>query len=898
MAVQSISNVDVQAVEEEVSGATLTYQASRLVPAAQYRFHVQASTTAAYGDSAAIDIWTEVGIPDIPPTPVVRDTTWSNLTIRIQPVVLTRGPVSGYFIVVDKINENPDQVRAKRSVISDPVQTIPLPGVTVAFLERDAVRVSRNFVVGDGETYGDYFNNRLTPSALYNIYFIVVSSLDGTTKMSFSQIQAPVRAIVKTSTTLSTAIPTMASTTTTTVTSTATTTTTTTTQPPTTTTTPEVPEPSAAASSDDDNTIIIIAIVVPLIVLLIIVVVVVLLCCWKKRKQPKDELKSSWLDYYTTHYYDPASKNTKGNWSDIYNLKEPRHVTVNEKASYMPDDLKVAEIHHNNPKLSFEEEYKNLIQGKKFPWVAAEKPENSEKNRFEHLLPYDQSRVILRQPQHSDYINASYISGYDSTTKHMYIAAQSPFNDETIGDFWLMVYQERSSQIIFLANLEEDGIVKSEQYWPEDRTESQYHRIIVRLLKSDYYANFIVRTFELQLAGRKDVRRVCQYHFTNWPDHGVPEDPIPFLEFRMKVRTSEQFNNGGPITVHCGTGVSRTAVFIAIDSLLEQAKYENCVNVFKFCNKMRKSRTFMVRTLKQYKFIYDALLEALLTNYSIVGEDLKVNYRLLSKINPITDKSLFREQFEILEEFTPLISTDKCQAALSDQNLTKNRFKSIVPPDEYRPMLHTPGGQNQTDYINAFFVDSYTLKSAFIVTQTPLPSTVVDFWKLVYDYDINCIVMLNNSDFKEDTCAEYIPHAKNLSQKYDAFFVRLDDIIRTEHATVRSLQLTNATRPNEPPRIIRQFQFESWKMYEKTPWSREGFIKQIEMVNDWLGESDAGDIPVLVHCMDGASQSGLFCACSVVCEKMLLEDEVDVFHTVKHMKRRRKHFINSLVSNK
>ena len=54
--------------------------------------------------------------------------------------------------------------------------------------------------------------------------------------------------------------------------------------------------------------------------------------------------------------------------------------------------------------------------------------------------------------------------------------------------------------------------------------------------------------------------------------------------------------------------------------------------------------------------------------------------------------------------------------------------------------------------------------------------------------------------------------------------------------------------------------------------------------------------PILVHCMDGAGQSGLFCATSILFEKMREENVVDVFHTVKHLKRRRPHFINTLVN--
>lgn len=62
---------------------------------------------------------------------------------------------------------------------------------------------------------------------------------------------------------------------------------------------------------------------------------------------------------------------------------------------------------------------------------------------------------------------------------------------------------------------------------------------------------------------------------------------------------------------------------------------------------MRQCRPMMVRTLKQYMFIYDVLFEALLTHHAVVGEDINVNYRILNRVNPRTNHSYFHEQFKV-----------------------------------------------------------------------------------------------------------------------------------------------------------------------------------------------------------------------------------------------------------
>jgi len=72
------------------------------------------------------------------------------------------------------------------------VDHIPLPGVTVAELEADDVRLARYFVVGDDKIYGGYENSALTANILYTVYYVVASSLDGVTKMSFAATENPV----------------------------------------------------------------------------------------------------------------------------------------------------------------------------------------------------------------------------------------------------------------------------------------------------------------------------------------------------------------------------------------------------------------------------------------------------------------------------------------------------------------------------------------------------------------------------------------------------------------------------------------------------------------------------------------------------------------------------------
>ena len=92
----------------------------------------------------------------------------------------------------------------------------------------------------------------------------------------------------------------------------------------------------------------------------------------------------------------------------------------------------MAEIYHNKPRIPCEDEYRKLPHKAQCTTEAAERSENRNKNRFDHLLAYDHSRIVLRPPLRldTDYVNANYIHGYNSD--NAYIAAQSPFNEGRI----------------------------------------------------------------------------------------------------------------------------------------------------------------------------------------------------------------------------------------------------------------------------------------------------------------------------------------------------------------------------------------------------------------------------------------------------------------------------------
>lgn len=853
-------------VARESGYSSTSYTQCFLHPASQYSINVAACNARGCGLSVSITVWTEVSKPPTPKSPVVRMISDTSVQLSISPVALTSGLVSGYFIVVSEVGKGK---RKKRSQ-SDPAALLGLSGYTSAALYPSEVSRERLFLVGDDSYYGGYHNKPLKTDTDYVMYYVVASSLDDITKMSHVQIPL----LIHTNEGQMDPSPTKRSSGT-----------------------------QGAGAKESDHSAVVVGVVLGSILVLVFVGLAIGVFYWIRKKKSKralnlqeDSKHPNWLSYYTEHFYNSAhseqvSAGKTQSFEDLAKIMTDN--SVMDASLPVPGQIKVSNFHHNRPEVDYSAEYHTLPNGCVFPCKVAEQSCNKSKNRFEHILPYDHSRIVLKD--HTiDYINASYIDGYEEP--NAFIACQSPFSDSTVEDFWYMVNQEKVTKIVFMARLVEDGVVKCVPYWPK-RDSKQYGTLTVSLLTQERYANFNVYKFELKPRSGKP-RHVMQYQFMSWPDHGLPEDCSAFLQFVRKV-SQRKCKESGPTLVHCGTGVSKSAVFIAVVSLLQQAKVESVVNVLGFCRKMRQNRAMMVRTVKQYGFIYEVIFEALITNYNIVGKDLKDSYRMLSEENPVTKRSHLSDQFDVLEKYIPGLTSENCQVALKKENGNKNRFQTmaLMPSDAHRVILKS-SKNGRTDYINALYLDSYYRQNAFIVTQMPLISTLVDFWQMVYDNNVRTIIMLDGKDLRDVTCARYWPHGDTPSQNYGPFSVSLTSTENHSLVTIRSLELSSIEDRAQAKRLIYHIQCEGWEVDAVRPNSCEAINELIELAegSQWSEDRTDPSPPVVVHCVDGATRSGLFCACFTLAETLRHEGEVDIFHTLKHFKCLRPKFIPCLVS--
>ncbi|XP_070707342.1 receptor-type tyrosine-protein phosphatase eta-like [Pempheris klunzingeri] len=264
----------------------------------------------------------------------------------------------------------------------------------------------------------------------------------------------------------------------------------------------------------------------------------------------------------------------------------------------------------------FSQEYEGLIPvGTEQTRKEALLPENKPRNRFNNVLPYDWCRVKLTTPDPNvtpDYINASYMPGYNSNRE--YIATQGPL-PVTVNDFWRMIWEQRVRGIVMVTNCTEGGRTKCERYWPADRKPCFYGELCVTIRSEQHEPNWTLREFRMKNRNTSEERRVKHFHFTAWPDHGVPQGTEVLIQFRRLVRQHINSEGAGASTVvHCSAGVGRTGTIIALDVLLQQLEREGAVDINGFVHKMRLSRPYMVQTESQYVFLHQCIMDSLQSN--------------------------------------------------------------------------------------------------------------------------------------------------------------------------------------------------------------------------------------------------------------------------------------------
>ncbi|KFR17110.1 Receptor-type tyrosine-protein phosphatase T, partial [Opisthocomus hoazin] len=903
-----------------------------LYPGTTYSFTIKASTVKGFGPPITTRIATKISAPSMPEydTDSPLNETDTTITVMLKPAQSRGAPVSVYQLVVKE--EKLQKARRAADIIecfSVPVSyknasSLDSPHYFAAELKPINLPVTQPFTVGDNKTYNGYWNAPLSPLKSYSIYFQALSKANGETKINCVRLatkgastqnsnavepekqvdstvkmagviagllmfviillgamltikrrklakkqketqtstqreMGPVAASDKTSAKLS-----------------------------------AVHNEEAFSSSCQDVN----GFTSPS-------------PCSFSVQSKTLQSKSLLNSYYSDSSHGEMTQPTLTIQTHPYRSCEPVEMSY-PRGQFQPA-IRVADLLQHITQMKrgqgygFKEEYEALPEGQTASWDTAKEDENRNKNRYGNIISYDHSRVrlqLLDGDPHSDYINANYIDGYHRP-RH-YIATQGKLilvylnicqttavlncwpMQETVKDFWRMIWQENSASVVMVTNLVEVGRVKCVRYWPDDT--EVYGDIKVTLIETEPLAEYVIRTFTVQKKGYHEIREIRQFHFTSWPDHGVPCYATGLLGFVRQVKFLNP-PEAGPIVVHCSAGAGRTGCFIAIDIMLDMAENEGVVDIFNCVRELRSQRVNLVQTEEQYVFVHDAILEACLCgNTAIPVCEFRSIYYNISRSDPQTNSSQIKDEFQTLNIVTPRVRPEDCSIGLLPRNHDKNRCMDVLPLDRCLPFLISVDGES-SNYINAALMDSHKQPAAFIVTQHPLPNTVADFWRLVFDYNCSSVVMLNEMDAAQ-LCMQYWP--EKTSCCYGPIQVEFVSADIDEDIINRIFRICNMARPQDGYRIVQHLQYIGWPAYRDTPPSKRSLLKVVRRLEKWQEQYDGRDGRTVVHCLNGGGRSGTFCAICSVCEMIQQQNIIDVFHIVKTLRNNKSNMVESL----
>uniref|UniRef100_A0A8C7RNT1 protein-tyrosine-phosphatase n=1 Tax=Oncorhynchus mykiss TaxID=8022 RepID=A0A8C7RNT1_ONCMY len=329
----------------------------------------------------------------------------------------------------------------------------------------------------------------------------------------------------------------------------------------------------------------------------------------------------------------------------VVHLKQPFNATRINAANIENRVKELNKVADNSekPKQGFWEEFEVLQQQEcklLYPRKEGQRAENKSKNRYKNILPFDTTRVEIREADTdvpgSDYINANYIRVSSGSGK-VFIATQGCLQN-TVVDFWKMVYQENTHVIVMTTKEMERGRNKCVRYWPDLNATKEFGKVSVKNVEECQAQDYILRELEVTRLDRRElVRYIWHYQYLSWPDHGVPNEPGGVLSFLEQVnRTQSAIPETGPIVVHCSAGIGRTGTIIVIDILIDIINRQglDCdIDIPKTIQSVRQQRSGMVQTEAQYKFIYMAVQQYIDTAQKRLEEE-QVSTKQVTDDNP------------------------------------------------------------------------------------------------------------------------------------------------------------------------------------------------------------------------------------------------------------------------
>nr|XP_046252771.1 tyrosine-protein phosphatase non-receptor type 22 isoform X2 [Scatophagus argus] len=223
------------------------------------------------------------------------------------------------------------------------------------------------------------------------------------------------------------------------------------------------------------------------------------------------------------------------------------------------------------------------------------------------------------------------------------------------------------------------------------------------------------------------------------------------------------------------------------------------------------------------------------------------------------------------------------KTAERQENIKKNRYKDIVPFDHTRVKLTLMTSKNDTDYINASFIKGVSESRAYIATQGPLPHTVLDFLRMLWEYNVKVVVMAcREFEMGKKKCERYWPQEQEQSFVCEPFTVYCDSEENKGDFLSRKLRVTY----HNCSRTLTQLHYVTWPDHGVP----DSIPPILEMLDEMRSDQPHDDVPICIHCSAGCGRTGALCVIDYtwnLLKKQMITPDFSVFDLVQNMRTQR-----------
>uniref|UniRef100_A0A8C4NNI6 protein-tyrosine-phosphatase n=1 Tax=Eptatretus burgeri TaxID=7764 RepID=A0A8C4NNI6_EPTBU len=228
-----------------------------------------------------------------------------------------------------------------------------------------------------------------------------------------------------------------------------------------------------------------------------------------------------------------------------------------------------------------------------------------------------------------------------------------------------------------------------------------------------------------------------------------------------------------------------------------------------------------------------------------------------------------------------------CSFGCKNENTKKNRYKDILPYDITRVILHQNNGDTANTYINASFIDGVNGPQTYIATQGPLPHTISDFWQMIWNYNVQVVIMsCKEIELGKRKCEKY--WATPEETKTFGKFIITCEAVRKENPEycVRELNLTC----EKEMRCVLQYHYNGWPDHG-VPESPGPILELIDNLPQLSPNN-----PLCIHCSAGCGRTGAICAIHYtwsLLQRGCIMGDFNISDLIKEMRKQRMNMVQT-----